>query len=174
MAFQKIVNGIQNMLKKRGITEFCDCETKIGTAFISGNDTLIYIPSFNGDRIVKINNEILLYIFFLAENNGLKNCIIIYNDIAPPANDIIKSHKIFNLELFTYKTMMYDPTAHQKVPRHTKLSDKEVEEELKGIKPSELPHILSTDIQVRFNGWKKGNIIRIERSEGPYYRIVQE
>ncbi len=73
----------------------------------------------------------------------------------------------------------FDPTAHELVPRHEKLSEKEARELLEGyhVSLSSLPKIKSGDPAIRSLGAKQGDIIRITRKsrtagETVFYRGV--
>ncbi len=58
-------------------------------------------------------------------------------------------------------------------PKHIKLSEKESEELLKrlNVSKAQLPKILSTDAALP-EGCNVGDIIKIERKSGVYYRVV--
>jgi DNA-directed RNA polymerase subunit H (RpoH/RPB5) len=58
-------------------------------------------------------------------------------------------------------------------PKHIKLSEKEADEFLKkiNIAKSQLPKILSTDAALP-EGCSVGDIIKIERKTGEYFRVV--
>ena len=58
-------------------------------------------------------------------------------------------------------------------PKHTKISEKESEEILKrlNISKAQLPKILSTDAGLP-EGCSVGDIIKIDRKSGAYFRVV--
>lgn len=58
-------------------------------------------------------------------------------------------------------------------PKHVKLTEKELEEFFKkiNISKAQLPKILSTDSALP-EGCNVGDIIKIERKTGEYYRVV--
>ena len=58
-------------------------------------------------------------------------------------------------------------------PKHIKLNEKESEELLKrlNISKAQLPKILSTDAALP-EGCSVGNIIKVDRKSGVYYRVV--
>ncbi len=58
-------------------------------------------------------------------------------------------------------------------PKHIKLNEKEAEELLKKINVSkaQLPKILSTDAALP-EGCSVGDVIKIERKSGTYFRVV--
>jgi len=58
-------------------------------------------------------------------------------------------------------------------PKHIKISEKEAEELLQklNVSKAQLPKILSTDSALP-EGCSVGNIIKVERKTGVYYRVV--
>jgi DNA-directed RNA polymerase subunit H (RpoH/RPB5) len=58
-------------------------------------------------------------------------------------------------------------------PKHTKITEKEAEELLKklNISKAQLPKIFSTDAGLP-EGCNVGDVIKIERKSGVYYRVV--
>jgi DNA-directed RNA polymerase subunit H (RpoH/RPB5) len=58
-------------------------------------------------------------------------------------------------------------------PKHTKLNEKETEEFLKklNISKAQLPKILSTDSALP-EGCSVGDIIKVDRKSGVYFRVV--
>ena len=70
------------------------------------------------------------------------------------------------------KKILFDKM-HILQPKHLKLTEKEVEEFLKkvNVSKSQLPKILSTDAALP-EGCNVGDIIKIERSSGAYFRVV--
>jgi DNA-directed RNA polymerase subunit H (RpoH/RPB5) len=58
-------------------------------------------------------------------------------------------------------------------PKHTRLDEKEAEELLKklNVSKAQLPKILSTDAALP-EGCSVGDIIKIERKSGDYFRVV--
>lgn len=168
----RIVKGVKNMLTKRGDEDFVDIECKIGSA-IKTQDVLIYIPEIIGDDISKIKNETVHYIFYLIESLGLDHLIIIYSQITPQALEILTVHKVYRIELFKHKQMLFDPTTHKKTPHHRKMTQLEIDTELKGLRMCDLPSIKESDVIVRFFDWEVGDTIKIDRIDGsPYYRVV--
>ena len=62
---------------------------------------------------------------------------------------------------------------HTLQPKHIKLNDKDTEELLKklNISESQLPKIFLTDPALP-EGCEIGDVIKIERPTGPYFRVV--
>ncbi len=73
----------------------------------------------------------------------------------------------------TKKVIKYDPTENFMVPKHEVISEEEKEELVKKYGSLDyFPMILVTDPVVERIGAKEGDIIRIHREEGYYYRRV--
>lgn len=172
----RLMKGAKTMLRKRGEQSFEVFETKQGYARTTGN-ILVYMPEICSEftldpTIAKVKNETLHYLYFLMESNHIKHAILIYNDITPPASQMIKEHTHFRIEPFEAQMLLFDPTEHVKTPKHEKMTEEEIKNELRTIKRSELPHIRDDDRIVRYYDWNVGDIIRISRPSGIYYRIV--
>lgn len=71
------------------------------------------------------------------------------------------------------KVVRYDPTEHFMVPKHEIVDEKEKEMLVRRYGPLDrFPKILLTDPIVEKLGAKEGDLIRIYREEGIYYRYV--
>jgi DNA-directed RNA polymerase subunit H (RpoH/RPB5) len=165
-----LLKGVQNMVTKRGLGELSDIKSDIGHAYFIPGEILLFIPSISNGVIDKIKNEQVNHLFFLMETNEIQHAIVPYSAIAPLAAEILRSHDVYRVELFKYKHLLFDPTVHTKTPPHFRVSS--VSEELPNIKVCDLPRILHIDPIVRFYDWKIGDVIRIERSDGVYYRVI--
>lgn len=171
---EKIVNGVQNMLSKRGNSNLVRIEpnSQFGYSYLTDEKILLYIPPIIDGVLDKIKNEQTHYLYFLIDKYKCTNAIVPYSAIAPISLDNIKSYEIFQIELFPFEKLLFDPTEHELVPEHYLLKPEEIQIELKGISPDNLPRILETDAIVKFYGWKKGGVIRIKRKEGIYYKVI--
>lgn len=138
---------------------------------MAGN-VLVYLVEIEEECLCKINNETVQYIIFLLQSQKLSHAVVVYDAIASMAAEIIKMHQIYRIVLFQYKTILYDPTVHEKVPPHQLMTREEVEAELPRISLQDLPRISQTDPIVRFYDWKVGGVVRITRKNGPYYRVI--
>lgn len=185
MLLDRICAGAKNVLNKRGFTRFSPVSVKIGTAFYAerGDDTkddtkgegvLVYIPNISEGSIDKVKNETVNLLYFLMESRQCTHAILLYQEYAPQAAEIMRTHSVYRVELFQYKYVLFDPTEHEKTPPHQRMTEAEIAQELPKIKLSQLPTILITDAIVRFYDWKPGDVIRILRSGGPYYRLVTQ
>jgi len=71
------------------------------------------------------------------------------------------------------RILRYDPTENFMVPKHEIISESEKEKLVKMYGPLDLfPKILVTDPIAERLGAKEGDVIRIHREEGFYYRYV--
>lgn len=184
---ERLLAGVQNMLTKRRWnstipptspypqSKLIELESKIGNVYMTQDDeekVLLFIPSIVDGVLEKVKNEQTHYLYFLMEHHDCSHAIVPYSSLAPQASEVLKSHSFYTVELFPYKSLLFDPTVHKLVPAHTLLSEQEAKFELGNIKISELPFISDDDVIVRFFSWKKGSVIRIRRDEGVVYRVV--
>lgn len=100
--------------------------------------------------------------------------IVIYIDcVTPTGKRMIKESFDVHLQLFSIDEIQFNITKHRLVPTHIKLEEKESKEFKKkfGLKH---PAILTTDPVSRFYGYKRGDVVKIVRSNGFItYRIVK-
>ncbi len=96
-----------------------------------------------------------------------------------PDNDTNNTFLKINIETFKYTDLEIDITEHHLVPKHVLMSVAEKKDflEKNSYKEQQLPKLLITDAVSRFYGFKKSDLIRIERiseTAGIYntYRIV--
>jgi DNA-directed RNA polymerase subunit H (RpoH/RPB5) len=81
-------------------------------------------------------------------------------------------------QFFMTKELLYNPTKHELVPKHEKLSEDEVaalKERYMLKSKMQMPHILKTDVIARWLGLRHGDVVRIPRhndtsGECYYYR----
>ena len=79
------------------------------------------------------------------------------------------------LQIFVMKELMYNPTKHELVPKHEKMTDEEIKklmEELQLKSKTQLPLIQKQDIIARWLGLQQGDIVRITRyneTSGEYF-----
>lgn len=157
------------MLTKRGKGELTEVESKIGRVYLIPGEVILFIPNIgSSNEPDKIKNEQVNYLYFLMETHEVKHAIVPYSSLAPQASEMLHNDAVYRVELFKYRHLLFDPTAHKYTPPHVLVQ----KEELGSIKVKDLPRILLSDSIVRFYDWKPGSIIRIERPDGIYYRVV--
>lgn len=71
-----------------------------------------------------------------------------------------------DVEFWQVHELLFNPTSHALVPRHSALTSDEVEtmQRQRCITPTQWPAILLTDIIVRWHRFPKGTVVRIERT----------
>lgn len=110
------------------------------------------------------------YLHILTEN-GIKRCIIVYNNNVTPKVKSTVDMMTYPIELFKKSEMMFNITKHILVPTHIALKNSE-KQLLKEV--NKFPYILSTDPISRYYAFKKGQVIKIIRKDGYVtYRVVK-
>ena len=118
----------------------------------------------DGDNIKYFNNKY----------GGKNNIILVFNNESISTavkSQLNKYDKIFqknggHLQYFSSQQLMFNPTKHEYVPKHTKLSDEEVKEFMKEYLARSKMHmhvILQNDPIAKWIGLKHGDIVRIDR-----------
>lgn len=198
MDIDTIIKNLKDMLIERGdnIDEFEEHETEIERdefyndgkilEFQTSNTTIIFTMTKKSRKNIldelKIEPDDIKK--FLLKYNNKTNVILIFNnDIisAPILQQINKYDKLFQknngiLQYFYAKQLLFNPTKHVYVPKHTKIK---TQEEVKKILDNnlvssklKLPYILHTDIIAKWLGLKQGDIVQIDRynkNSGIYY-----
>lgn len=79
------------------------------------------------------------------------------------------------IQIFLQSELMYNPSKHELVPKHEKLSDAEgkaIMEKYNLRSKSQMPSLLKSDVMARWLGLKSGDIVKITRyndTSGEYY-----
>ena len=113
---------------------------------------------------------------FIAKMKELdfRNCIIVYKEsVTSPARKVIEELQEYKIEIFKETELRYNITKHNLVPKHISLSKAETIEFKKqyGVK---IPVLLKTDAVAKFYNFQKGEIVKIERTDGTVsFRIVK-
>jgi len=111
---------------------------------------------------------------FTNKYGGKNNIIIVFNNESISTavkSQLNKYDKIFqknggHLQYFSSQQLMFNPTKHEYVPKHTKLTDEEVKEFMKEYLARSKMHmhvILQNDPIAKWIGLKHGDIVRIDR-----------
>jgi len=203
MEVDKIDNIIQNlkeMLLERGddIDEFDEHEVEVEredfyndnrvTDFHTSNTAIIFaltkpLRTTIIDTLKKNKNNMDN---FVKEFNGKYNIILIFNNdlLTTPSItqlniiDKILQKKNGMLQFFQIKDLLFNPTKHQYVPPHRKLSleeSKEIMDKYLIKSKLQMPIILHTDVIAKWLGLKQGDIVEITRynensGKSYYYR----
>jgi DNA-directed RNA polymerase I, II, and III subunit RPABC1 len=188
MEIDIVIDNLKEMLKNRGdnIDMFEENESVINRdefyndknpiEFQTSSTTIIFALTKKLRK--NIIDEIKLYednfSNFIQKYNNKKNIIIIFNNdtiSVPVLSQINKYDKIIQklggmLQYFQLKQLMFNPTKHELVPKHTKLNTAEVAEIMnKYMIKSKLtmPIILHNDPIAKWLGLKQGDIVLIDR-----------
>ncbi|NCA30977.1 MAG: hypothetical protein EBS93_09725 [Chitinophagia bacterium] len=111
---------------------------------------------------------------FTNKYGGKNNIIIVFNNESISTavkSQLNKYDKIFqknggHLQYFSSQQLMFNPTKHEYVPKHTKLTDEEAKEFMKEYLARSKMHmhvILQNDPIAKWIGLKHGDIVRIDR-----------
>jgi DNA-directed RNA polymerase subunit H (RpoH/RPB5) len=111
---------------------------------------------------------------FISKYGSKNNIILIFNNesISTAVKSLLNKYdKLFQknggqLQYFTLRQLMFNPTKHEYVPIHTKLTEEEVKEFMKEYMTRTKIHmhvILQSDPIAKWIGLKHGDIVKINR-----------
>lgn len=188
MEIDTVIDNLKEMLKDRGddIAMFEENESVINRdefyndrspiEFQTSSTTIIFALTKKLRRFILDECKLFEENFskFIEKYNNKKNIIIILNNdtiSVPVLSQINKYDKIIQklggmLQYFQIKQLMFNPTKHELVPKHTKLNTTEVAEIMsKYMIKSKLsmPIILHNDPVAKWLGLKQGDIVMIDR-----------
>lgn len=195
-----IINNLKQMLIDRGdnIDEFEEHEVDIDRdeffndkniiEFHTSNTTLIFALTKKLRKMIleelKDSDDIL---DFVQKYNNKMNIIFVFNNdniSTPVIQQINKYDKMLQkkggvLQYFHMKNLLYNPTRHQLVPKHEKMTTEEVTEVMNKylIKGKiQMPYILRNDVIAKWLGLKQGDVVKISRYNensgvSYYYRV---
>jgi DNA-directed RNA polymerase subunit H (RpoH/RPB5) len=197
-----IINNLKEMLVDRGdnIDEFNEHEIDIDREDFYNDKNIIEFHTSNTTIIFALTRQLRRSILeelkdlasvditnFTNKYNDKLNIIIVFNNdtISTPIlvqlskYDKMLQKKGGTLQYFHLKNLLFNPTKHQLVPRHIKLSNEEVTEMMDKYLVRgkiQLPYILHNDPIAKWLGLKQGDVIKIERYNensglAYYYRV---
>ena len=197
-----IINHLKEMLIERGddIEEFNAQEADMDRDAFYNDNSLIEFNTSNTHIVFaltqKLKEKVLGELSKLTSNgianlvnryNNKLNIIMIFNNDNISTLTISQLNRYDNLlrriggtlQYFHMKNLMFNPTRHQLVPRHIKMTNEEVTEMMGKylIKNKiQLPYILYSDPIAKWLGLKQGDVIKIERYNensglSYYYRV---
>ena len=196
MEINTIIQNLKEMLLERGedISEFDEKEKTISRdKFYNDLNTLefytdksVIIFAFKGLRKNIIGelkeNEENMDEFIKNHGNKLNILLIFNNDIITTPNitlltkyDKIMQKKKGMLQYFQINQLLFNPTKHEIVPKHRKLSPEEtavIMDKYLIKSKGQMPLILHTDVIAKWIGLKQGEIVEIVRyneNSGKYY-----
>ena len=196
------INNLKEMLIDRGdnIDEFDEHEVDIEREQFYNDKNVIEFHTSNTTIIFaltkKLRNKNVLeelkeysddIMQFVEKYNNKSNIILVFNNdtiSTPIIQQLNKYDKMLQkyggtLQYFHIKNLMFNPTRHQLVPKHTKIASDEATEVMdkyliKG--KAQMPYILHSDAIAKWLGLKQGDIVKIERINensgiSYYYRV---
>jgi len=157
---------------KVGIEEFkYILNNNLFEIFAKDSNRMIYIKLIKNSKIktanlkeileeIKKKTDLKLEIIFILTNKPNSTIKKLEND---------KSEEIDSLQINCYKSLLFNPTRHILVPKHTRLTAEETNELLETYSLSnkpQLPIILKEDPIVRYYNFKVGDVLKIEKTKG--------
>lgn len=203
MEIDIIIKNLKEMLLDRGdnIDEFDEHEVDIDREdfykdsgvieFHTSHTTIIFaltkkLRKNTLDELKEAANDDIMR--FISKYNDKLNVILVFNNdtiSTPIMQQLARYDKILQkkggtLQYFHLKNLLFNPTKHQLVPKHTKLTPEEVTEVMdkyliKG--KIQMPYILHNDVIAKWLGLKQGDVVKIERLNensgvSYYYRVT--
>ena len=103
---------------------------------------------------------------------GCTILVVVPNKLTPDAKKTVLSYK--KMQIINCESLFIPVGRHRHVPKHVRLSASEsVEfEESRSISRDKLPVLLLSDPVSLYYGYEVGDIIRVDRPSGPFYRTV--
>ena len=192
-----IIQNLKDLLIARGdnIDEFEEHEAELDREiflnenypvnFHTSNTAIIFALTKNlrGTIIDELKKNSTNMDSYVKKYNGKYNIILVFN------NDILTTPSITALSLidkilqkndgmlqyFHAQELLFNPTKHELVPPHRKLSSNEAKEIMEKYmikSKGQMPLILHTDVIAKWIGLKQGEIVEITRyneNSGKYY-----
>lgn len=202
MEVEIIYNNVREMLLERGdnIDEFDEHYADIDRDEYYSDKNVIEFHSSDTTIIFALTKKLRRSVIeelkdaaktdilnFVKKYNDKKNVILIFSNdtISTPVVqqlhgfDKMLQKKGGMIQYFHARNLMFNPTKHQLVPKHIKLTPDETTEVMekyliKG--KAQMPYILHTDVIAKWIGLKQGDVVKIERyNENSglynYYRV---
>lgn len=202
MEIDIIINNLKDMLVDRGdnIDEFEEHEVDVDREEFYMDKNFIEFNTSATTIIFALSKKLRKQILeelkeaasgditdFTTKYNDKMNVILIFNNDTISSPIVIQLNKFDkllqkkggSLQYFHIKNLMFNPTKHELVPKHTKLSSDEVTAVMNKylIKGKiQMPFILHNDVIAKWLGLKQGDVVKIERINensgiSYYYRV---
>lgn len=151
-------NICKEMLELRGYTIMTEDFEERNMVAIDSSNNSIYVYFVNSP---KLNIKLVKYYYYLINTLNIKHCIIVYHDsITFTVRTTLSSLYGVQVELFMLRELQFNITKHVLVPKHTKIQKTSGEDYTK------YPVIKPTDAVARFMGFRAGDLIQVDRSDG--------
>lgn len=188
MDIESIITNLKDMLTERGddISLFEEHRLSIDKEEYENDRNVIELQTSNTTVIFALTKKLRKFIIdelkmcdtdnenFIAKYGNMKNVILIFNNDTisqPIISQLNKYDKMFqknkgHLQYFHAQQIMLNPTKHEYVPKHIKLTEKEAAEFMKEYMIKSklyMPIILHNDPIAKWLGIKQGDIVKIVR-----------
>lgn len=183
-----IINNIKDMLKERGddIDEFNEHEVDIDRSEFYSDKNIIEFHTSETTIIFAMTKKLRKSIIeeirdhkdnimpLVEKYNNKLNIMLVFNNdnISLPLIQLLNKYdkllqkKGGSIQYFHMKQLLYNPSKHSLVPKHTKLSQEEsleVMEKYMIKSKTQMPYISHNDVMAKRLGLKQGDIIKIDR-----------
>jgi DNA-directed RNA polymerase subunit H (RpoH/RPB5) len=188
MDIASIINNIKEMLMERGddISLFEEHELSVDKEEYENDRNIIEFQTSKTTIIFALTKKLRKYVMdelknyegdinnFISKYGNKKNVILIFNNDTvsqPVITQLNKYDKLFQkndgqLQYFHAQQIMFNPTKHEYVPKHIKLSEKEDSDFMNEYMIKSklyMPFILHNDPIAKWLGLKQGDIVKIVR-----------
>ena len=188
MDIASIINNIKEMLMERGddISLFEEHELSVDKEEYENDRNIIEFQTSKTTVIFALTKKLKKYVMdelknyegdinnFITKYGNKKNVILIFNNDTvsqPVITQLNKYDKLFQkndgqLQYFHAQQIMFNPTKHEYVPKHIKLSEKEASDFMNEYMIKSklyMPVILHNDPIAKWLGLKQGDIVKIVR-----------
>ena len=188
MDIASIINNIKEMLMERGddISLFEEHELSVDKEEYENDRNIIEFQTSKTTVIFALTKKLRKYVMdelknyegdinnFITKYGNKKNVILIFNNDTvsqPVITQLNKYDKLFQkndgqLQYFHAQQIMFNPTKHEYVPKHIKLSEKEASDFMNEYMIKSklyMPVILHNDPIAKWLGLKQGDIVKIVR-----------
>jgi len=188
MDIASIINNIKEMLVERGddISLFEEHELSVDKEEYENDRNIIEFQTSKTTVIFALTKKLRKYVMdelknyegdinnFITKYGNKKNVILIFNNDTvsqPVITQLNKYDKLFQkndgqLQYFHAQQIMFNPTKHEYVPKHIKLSEKEASDFMNEYMIKSklyMPVILHNDPIAKWLGLKQGDIVKIVR-----------
>jgi DNA-directed RNA polymerase subunit H (RpoH/RPB5) len=188
MDIASIINNIKEMLMERGddISLFEEHELSVDKEEYENDRNIIEFQTSKTTIIFALTKKLRKYVMdelknyegdinnFISKYGNKKNVILIFNNDTvsqPVITQLNKYDKLFQkndgqLQYFHAQQIMFNPTKHEYVPKHIKLSEKEASDFMNEYMIKSklyMPFILHNDPIAKWLGLKQGDIVKIVR-----------
>lgn len=187
-----IINkNIEDMLVNRGddVSSFKEILLSLSKEDFESDKVVINVQTLNSTILYALSKNLRKNIInelkeklkdgdnikdFTNKYSGKNNIILVFNNESISTavkSQLNKYDKIFqknggHLQYFSSQQLMFNPTKHEYVPKHTKLTEEESKEFMKVYLARSKMHmhvILQNDPIAKWIGLKHGDIVRIDR-----------